>query len=162
MAGLRKGANAKKNKEKPKEKEKKTTMRMGVVQLEQKVETDEYKIDTRANWMGSCHYLTFVLVILACTVLLLVGSAYHTPMLKYNESDIYSCPKPVYAAAYKTGEIDEEHKELNNQGKRKFVDKFTGQKDEDFFYDPLACQPFYANSSEPVWYGRVEHLVPEN
>lgn len=34
--------------------------------------------------------------------------------------------------------------------------------DENFFYDPLKCAPFYANSSEPIWYGRVENMSPVN
>lgn len=43
--------------------------------------------------MGPFHYMVFSLVALVGTVCLLVGSAYSTPMLVYNESDIYSCPR---------------------------------------------------------------------
>ena len=49
-----------------------------------------------------------------------------------------------------------------NQGTKKVIDPFTHQADYDFFYDPLSCAPFYANTSEPIWYGRVENLKPEN
>ena len=32
----------------------------------------------------------------------------------------------------------------------------------DLFYDPFKCKPFYRNTTEPVWLGRVQHLKREN
>ena len=117
------------------------------------MERDEYKVETRANYMGSLHYLIFSLVALACTVALLVGSAYSTPMLVYNESAIYSCPED--ALTRRSSDSDE-------QGRGYYSAPFTGQRDEDFFYDPAACAPFYADAEAPVWLDRVENLGPEN
>ena len=96
---------------------------------------EEYKIDTRANYMGAVHILLFSLAILACTVAILIASAYSTPMLVYNESDIYSCPHEAFM-----NHIDGH---ADHQGRSHYRDPFTHQIDEDFFYDPLACSPFY-------------------
>jgi len=50
----------------------------------------------------------------------------------------------------------------HGQGTKVVIDPFTRQTDYDFFYDPRSCAPFYADSSEPIWYGRVDNLKPEN
>lgn len=67
--------------------------------------------------MGPLHYMVFSLITLVCTVFLLVGSAYSTPMLVYNESDIYSCPRDVLTQHFAVAD---------EQGKSYYRDPFTG------------------------------------
>ena len=96
MPGLRKGMNAanKKNKEKPKEKENErhSQLRQGAYQIEQKVEKEEYKIDVMSNHMSTLHGCLFGIFLFACVVGIMALSTFHTPMLKYNESEVYACP----------------------------------------------------------------------
>ena len=50
-----------------------------------------------------------------------------------------------------------------SQDKRYKVEPFTGGRvEQDLFYDPLKCKPFYMDKSAPVWYGRVENMQPEH
>ena len=37
-----------------------------------------------------------------------------------------------------------------------------GYDREELFYDPMKCKPFYQNTTEPIWYSRVDDITPAN
>ena len=56
--------------------------------------------------MGLQHYVLFCLALFVCTLGLLVFSVFSTPMLVYDESDIYSCPRDAISHHKILGEDD--------------------------------------------------------
>ena len=60
---------------------------------ESQIVSHEYKMETRSQFMSSVHY--WILGVSTITAFLLVGmfSYGNEPMLIYDESEIYSCPK---------------------------------------------------------------------
>ena len=126
----------------------------------EKNENDEYKIEMRSQHMESLHTLGFAGVVLVLTIVLVTVSATSAPMLIYDESEVYSCPEDYAKEA--AWEQPEREAFTAMQDKRYNKDFLTGAPTEDLFYDPLKCKPFYWDTTEPIWYGRVENLVPQN
>ena len=123
--------------------------------MDPKVETEEYKIDVLSNHMTGLHFCLFGIFVAACTLGIMALSTFHTPMLKYNESEVYACPYDlqdnfdrITGPGWNPDEllVEEEGgvRPVNDQaGTRMTEEPFTHQLDYDFFYDPLACSPFY-------------------
>ena len=111
--------------------------------------------------MGGTHKLVFGLCILFCVVISMILSLLATaPMLEYDESEIYSCPKALDTAPTLTA--DGKFASFNSEQDKAVMRPAFGYDREEPFYDPLACKPFYQDTSEPVWYSRVENVVPQN
>ena len=101
--------------------------------------------------------LSFLFVVIM--ILAIIVSSFASDMLIYDEGDVYSCPVDHINSKLA------EHFEVkldDDEGKRFRVDPISHEKYEDMFYDPMACQPFYKTSEEPIWYGRVDGLRPVN
>ena len=49
-----------------------------------------------------------------------------------------------------------------DEGKAFNVDALSHEKFEDVFYDPMACRPFYYNTREPIWFGRLDNVQTYN
>ena len=45
-----------------------------------------------SNHMSTLHGCLFGIFMLACIIGIMALGTYHTPMLKYNESEVYACP----------------------------------------------------------------------
>ena len=128
--------------------------------------------------MTAIHFCLFGIFMAICVLTVMGLSTYHTPMLKYDESEVYACPydlqdsyQQIAGPSWDPDEILVEDEEgvthsINDQvGSRLTEDPFTHQSDYDFFYDPLDCNPFYQNhgwEENPIWFGRVKNLKKEN
>ena len=55
--------------------------------------SSENRIETKSTFMGPLHTFLFVLVLVICFAVILMCSNATTPMLIYDESEIYSCPE---------------------------------------------------------------------
>ena len=122
---------------------------------------EEYKVEPRSQLMGSLHYFLFVIAVIFAFIIILVFADATEPMLIYDESEIYSCPKDWITELQGLNNLAENDRlksqMFNQPSDKKFdVQPFTGYIDEDMFYNPMKCKPLYQDSAEPVWLDRVE------
>ena len=120
-----------------------------------------YKIGMRSDDMSKTHRMGFYLCIFVVMVILMVLSlTFSAPMLEYDESEVYSCPQHLEYAP--TFSVDSKTATFNSEQDKKVLRPPFSYDRELPFYDPFKCKPFYQDTTEPIWYSRVDNVKPEN
>ena len=89
----------------------------------------ESKIEMRSQYMSGTHTFLFSMALMVAVCLILVLSTASTPMLLYDESEIYSCPEDYISTKLAEQALEEDAKNQpfnENSGKGLEKDPVTG------------------------------------